>query len=88
MLAMSFEDYENEIREHLTGMLPKEHFEFDRDVVSISVNRWAHGYSHGDPGDVGRQPFGKITIANSDANDTSLANNAILQAYRAVQELN
>lgn len=87
MLAMSFEDYEQEIREHLTGMFPSELFDFDRDVESIIVNRWAHGYSHGDPGDVGRAPFGRITIANSDANDTSLANNAIMQAYRAVQEL-
>ena len=87
MLAMSFEDYENEIREHLTGMLPSSQFDFDRDVVSISVNRWAHGYSHGDPGDVGRRPFGRITIANSDANDTSLVQSAIGQAYRAVREL-
>lgn len=87
MLGLEFEDYEQEIREHLTGMLPKELFEFDRDVQSISVNRWAHGYSHGDPGPVGRQPFGRITIANSDANDSSLANNAIMQAHRAVKEL-
>ncbi|MDG1439038.1 MAG: hypothetical protein P8P98_08655, partial [Emcibacteraceae bacterium] len=74
--------------EHLNGMLPKELFQFDRDVVSISVNRWAHGYSHGNPGAVGRQRFGRITIANSDANDVSLANNAIMQAHRAVKELN
>lgn len=87
MLAMSYDDYEQEIREHLNGMFPSELFDFDRDVESITVNRWAHGYSHGDPGDVGRAPFGRITIANSDANDTSLANNAIMQAYRAVQEL-
>lgn len=87
MLALEFEDYEHEIRRHLTGMLPSELFDFDRDVKSISVNRWAHGYSHGDPGPIGRQPFGRITIANSDANDNSLANNAIMQAYRAVQEL-
>ena len=87
MLAMSFDDYEQEIREHLTGMFPKELFDFDRDVSSISVNRWAHGYSHGDPGPVGRRPFGRITIANSDANDSSLASNAIMQAYRAVREL-
>lgn len=87
MLAMDFSDYENEIREHLTGMLPSELFDFDRDVNSIIVNRWAHGYSHGDPGDVGRRPFGRITMSNSDANDTSLANNAIMQSYRAVKEL-
>jgi len=86
MLGLSFDDYEQEIREHLSGMLPKELFDFDRDVQSIMINRWAHGYSHGDPGDVGRQPFGRITIANSDANDTSLVQSAIEQAYRAVKE--
>ncbi len=87
MLAMEFSDYEQEIREHLNGMFPGELFDFDRDVTSISVNRWAHGYSYGDIGPVGRRPFGRITIANSDATDSSLANNAIMQAYRAVTEL-
>ena len=66
---------------------PKELFDFDRDVESIVVNRRAHGYSYGNPGPVGRQPFGRITIANSDAIDSSLVQSAIGQAYRAVQEL-
>jgi spermidine dehydrogenase len=87
MLGLTFDDYEEEIREHLSGMFPKELFDFDRDVESISVNRWAHGYSHGNPGPVGRQPFGRITIANSDANDVSLVQSAIGHAHRAVQEL-
>jgi spermidine dehydrogenase len=87
MVGLTFDDYEEEIREHLSGMFPKELFDFDRDVESISVNRWAHGYSHGNPGPVGRQPFGRITIANSDAIDSSLVQSAIGQAYRAVQEL-
>ncbi len=65
----------------------KELFDFDRDVESITVNRWAHGYSYGNPGPVGRQPFGRITIANSDANDVSLVQSAIGHAHRAVQEL-
>ena len=87
MLGMTFEDYEAEIREHLGGMLPKPLFEFDRDVKSISINRWAHAYSEGNPGPVGRQPFGRITIANSDAIDSSLMQSAVEQAWRAVQEL-
>ena len=88
MLGLTFDDYEQEIREHLSGMLPKELFDFDKDVQSIMVNRWAHGYSHGDPGDVGRQPFGRITMANSDANDISNVQSAVEHAYRAVNELN
>jgi spermidine dehydrogenase len=46
MLGLQFSDYEKEIREHLSGMLPKGLFEFDRDVESITVNRWSHGYAH------------------------------------------
>ena len=87
MLGLSFNDYEEEIREHLGGMLPKELFEFDRDVESISINRWGHGYSYGNPGIIGRQPFGRITIANSDADNNSVLQGAIDQAHRAVQEL-
>jgi spermidine dehydrogenase len=87
MLSMEFRDYETEIREHLSGMLPKKTFDFDRDVKSISVNRWAHGYSYGNPGPIGRQPFGRITIANSDSVNSSLLHRAIEQAWRAVKEL-
>ena len=90
MLALQFSDYEKEIRQHLTGMLPKEAFDFDRDVASISVNRWAHGYSRGGPGDstrIGRQPFGRITVANTDSAPGADAKVAIMMAHRAVNEL-
>jgi spermidine dehydrogenase len=97
MLALEFDDYETEAREHLSGMLPKNLFEFDRDVESISVNRWAHGYAHNgyalyDPempemARMGRQPFGRITIANIDSAPSSYVNVAIDQAWRAVGEL-
>ena len=43
MLRLQFEDYEDEIRAHLSGMLPNELFDFDRDVESITVNRWGQG---------------------------------------------
>jgi spermidine dehydrogenase len=87
MLTMRFEDYEVEIREHLGGMLPRELFDFDRDVKSISINRWAHAYGYGDPGPVGRQPFGRITIANHDSVGSALMQVAVEQAWRAVREL-
>ncbi len=41
MLSMQFEDYEKEIRTHLSGIFPKSLFGFDRDVERITVNRWA-----------------------------------------------
>jgi len=90
MLSLQFKDYEQEIRSHLSGMLPKELFDFDRDVASISVNRWGHGYTTGGPGDstrIGRQPFGRITIANIDSAPGSDAKTAMMMAHRAVNEL-
>ena len=97
MLLLQFEDYEKEIREHLGGLLPGELFNFDRDVESITVNRWAHGYAYGgsalydsqlpEMARKGRQPFGRITIANIDSALSSYAHVAIDQAWRAVNEL-
>jgi len=90
MLSLQFADYEQEIRSHLSGMLPRELFDFDRDVASISVNRWGHGYATGGPGDstrIGRQPFGRITIANSDSAPGADAITAMMMAHRAVNEL-
>jgi spermidine dehydrogenase len=87
MLGLKFEDYEEEMREHLGGMLPKALFNFDKDVKSISINRWGHAYAHGNPGAVGRQPFGRITIANSDSVGGSSMPAAVSQAWRAVKEL-
>ena len=90
MLSLQFKDYEEEIRAHLNGMLPKELFDFDRDVESVTVNRWAHGYTVGGPGDstrIGRQPFGRITIANCDSAPGADMKTAIDMASRAVNEL-
>ena len=71
-------------------MLPKELFDVDRDVESITVNRWAHGYTVGGPKDSvkkGRQPFGRITIANCDSAPGADLKTAFDMAWRAVQEL-
>ena len=90
MLALQFKDYEQEVRSHLSGMLPRGLFDFDRDVASISVNRWAHGYTTGGPGNstqIGRRPFGRITIANSDSAPGADAKTAMMMGYRAVNEL-
>ena len=86
MLTMQFSNYEEEIREHLSGMLSKGSFDFDRDVESITVNRWAHGYASRGP-KVGRRPFGRITIANSDSVGSADAQAAMMQGHRAVNEL-
>ena len=90
MLGRQFSDYESEIREHLSGMLSPNHFNFDRDVASLTVNRWAHGYTVAGPGDsvaIGRQPHGRITIANSDSAPAADAIEAMQMGYRAVREI-
>jgi spermidine dehydrogenase len=100
MLAMSFEDFEREIRSVLNSLLGPGGFDAARDILAITVNRWPHGYArdHGDledadwnteppPEVVGRQRFGNIAIANSDAGADAYTHAAIDQAWRAVSEL-
>lgn len=90
MMGLTFKDYEEEIRSHLSGMLSNKLFDFDRDVASITVNRWAHGYTVGGEGEstkIGRQPFGRIAIANCDSAPGADMKTAINMAARAVKEL-
>jgi spermidine dehydrogenase len=90
MLEMTFSSYEAEVRNHLKGMLSADHFHFDRDVASLTVNRWAHGYTVPGPEDSaakGRVPHGRITIANSDSGPEADAIVAMEMGYRAVTEL-
>ncbi len=100
MLAMPFEDYEREVRRILNGILGSAGFDSARDILAITVNRWPHGYArdHVDledadwnvepsPTVVGRQRFGRIAIANSDAGADAYTHVAIDQAWRAVNEL-
>jgi spermidine dehydrogenase len=75
-------------------------FDPARDILAITVNRWPHGYSYGRdalhdpewpegqaPHEIGRQQFGRIAIASADASGSSLIDDAIDQAHRAVTEL-
>lgn len=100
MLAMTFEDFEREVRSVLNSLLGAGGFDAARDILAITVNRWPHGYArdHSDledadwnveplPEVVGRQRFGNIAIANSDAGADAYTHTAIEQAWRAVSEL-
>jgi spermidine dehydrogenase len=75
-------------------------FDPARDIEAIVVNRWPHGYAftanplfdqETPPGEaaheIGRQRFGRIAIANSDAGASAYLDCAIDQAWRAVGEL-
>jgi spermidine dehydrogenase len=100
MLEMPFEDYERELRSVLNSFLGPAGFNAADDVLAITVNRWPHGYArdHLDledadwnaeppPEVVGRQRFGRIAIANSDAGADAYTHAAIDQAWRAVNDL-
>ena len=100
LMRTSFATFERNIRDQLGRMLGPQGFDPARDVDGITVNRWAHGYAYGynplfdpdwseeeKPWVIGRKPFGRITIANSDAGASAYTDCAIDQAYRAVTEL-
>ena len=101
LYTTTFETYERNIREQLGRMLGPGGFEPARDILEITVNRWPHGYSYEynslfdqfwleggqTPCSVARKPFGRIAIANSDADAYAYTDCAIDQAYRAVGEL-
>jgi spermidine dehydrogenase len=100
LLQTPFPTFERNIRDQLGRMLGGAGFDPAKDIAGITVNRWAHGYAYTPfgldtpdwkPGEEpwvrGRQPFGRITIANSDAGASAYTDVAIDQAYRAVNEL-
>jgi spermidine dehydrogenase len=100
LMRTPFSTFERNVRDQLARMLGPAGFDPSRDVAGITVNRWAHGYAYSpnslfdpdwpegeQPWVVGRKPFGRITIANSDAGASAYTDVAIDQAYRAVGEL-
>jgi spermidine dehydrogenase len=100
LLSTSFETFERETRAQLGGMLAGSGFDPATDIEAITVNRWPHGYAYEynslfdpdwpeaeRPCVIGRQPFGRIHIANSDAAAYAYTNAAIDQAHRTVQEI-
>lgn len=100
MLALSFEDYEREVRTVLDELLGPAGFDVNEDILAITVNRWPHGYSHdyldlwdpdwpaGEaPHEIARRRHGNIVFANADAGADAYTHVAIDQAFRAVQEL-
>jgi spermidine dehydrogenase len=100
LMRTPFSTFERNVRDQLARMLGPAGFDPARDIEGITVNRWAHGYAYSpnslfdpdwpegeQPWVVGRKPFGRITIANSDAGASAYTDVAIDQAYRAVGEL-
>jgi len=100
LFTTTFETFERKIRDQLARVLQDGGFDPARDIDAITVNRWPHGYAYEynplwdpdwpvgqAPCEIGRKPFGRITIANSDAGAAAYSDIAIDQAFRAVNEL-
>jgi spermidine dehydrogenase len=101
LVSTKFETFERQVRDQLGRTLSAGGFDPARDIQAITVNRWPHGYAYEynalfEPLDrleserpcvIGRQPFGRIKIANSDADGHAYTNTAIDQGYRAVREI-
>src|SRR6266446_6392550 len=100
LMQTPFSKFERNIRDQLGRMLGSAGFDPAKDIEGITVNRWAHGYAFSPnalfdpdwkeeekPWVLGRQPFGRIAIANSDAGARAYSNVAIDQAHRAVAEI-
>ncbi|MDZ4730754.1 MAG: FAD/NAD(P)-binding protein [Xanthomonadales bacterium] len=101
LLQTPFSTFEYHVRDQLDQALAGGGFDADRDIVGITVNRWPHGYAYESnliwepkyaaeadkPWVIGRQPFGRIHIANSDADSSAMTQAAIMQAWRAVGEI-
>ncbi len=100
LLATSFETFERNIRDQLARTLGPAGFDPASDITAITVNRWPHGYAYEynylfdpvwapgqAPHEIGRVPFGRIAIANSDSGAAAYTDSAIDQAHRAVGEV-
>jgi len=100
LMSTSFEAFEHNIRDQLARTLGPGGFDPAADIVAITVNRWPHGYAyeynplfdpdwneHEQPHVIGRAPFGRITIANSDSGAGAYTDCAIDQAHRAIEEV-
>jgi len=101
LYTTTFETFERNIRDQLARILGAGGFDPARDIAAITVNRWPHGYAYdynslfdsfvlegGEaPCEIARKPFGRIAIANSDAEAHAFTNAAIDQAWRAVGEI-
>lgn len=100
LLSTPFRSYEQMIRDQFTAMFAASGFHADRDIAAIILNRWGHAYlspqpgfffgrdGKPGPGDVLRQhPYGRIAFANSDLSGIMDHRMSILEARRAVAQL-
>ena len=101
LFTTTFETMERNIRDQLARTLGPGGFDPAKDITAITVNRWPHGYAYEynslwdpfwleggeSPCEIARKTYGRISIANADAGAYAYTDEAINQAWRAVQEI-
>jgi spermidine dehydrogenase len=101
LYTTTFEDMERNIRDQLARTLGPGGFDPASDIAAITVNRWPHGYAYEynslwdpfwleggiTPCEIARKRHGRISIANADAGAYAYTDEAINQAWRAVNEI-
>jgi len=100
LFTTPFATFEQQVHEQLGRMFGPGGFDPARDIQAITINRWPHGYAYDystlwdpewpedkAPHIVGRQPFGRIAIANADSGAVAETSSAIEQALRACREV-
>jgi len=99
LLSTSFREYERRIRQQFADMFGASGFKQD-DIAGIILNRWGHAYLSAQPGfffgkdgkpapreTLRKAPFGRIAFANSDLAGAMDHRFSILEARRAVKQL-
>jgi spermidine dehydrogenase len=97
LYGTSLATLERNARSLLARSLGGAGFDPARDILAVTVNRWAHGYAYEynslfdpdwapgkSPAERGRATFHRIAIANSDSQAAAYTDAAIDAAYRAV----
>jgi spermidine dehydrogenase len=100
LLDTPFEEMERRTRDQMARILAPGGFDPAKDIRAVTINRWPHGYAYQynalfdpfwlegkeAPCERARKPFGRIFIANSDADAYAYTDCAIDQGRRAVNE--
>lgn len=101
LFMTTFQTMERKIREQFARIVGPGGFDPATDIMAITVNRWPHGYAYEynslwdkfwlegteTPCEAARKPYGRIAVANADADAYAYTDCAIDKAWRAVGEL-
>lgn len=98
LLAMSYADFERQIREQMTQMFGAAGFDARRDIAGIVINRWGHAYfapplgfffgsaGKAAPHEVLRTPHGRIIFAHSELQGNMNMAHAMLEGRRGARQ--